>query len=252
MGWRPGYQEFAPPAALCSLLTTVWRQVASDDRDLVTLVLPDACTDLIWQAGRGAFVAGPDTGPAPATLPAGTIIVGVRFRPGAGGPALGMPLSALLNQRIDAVDLRAGLAADLRRRLPGSLAPAEALLALLETAGAMVADRDPDCLATEAVRLLGRDGTRAEEIAAQLGVSQRQLLRRCQDAVGYGPAILRRVLRFQRFIARVDADDGSATSLASLAAEVGYADHAHLARECARLAGLTPGALLDLRRGAAR
>jgi hypothetical protein len=28
-------------------------------------VLPDACTDLIWQSGVGAYVAGPDTGPNP-------------------------------------------------------------------------------------------------------------------------------------------------------------------------------------------
>ena len=34
------------------------------------------------------------------------------------------------------------------------------------------------------------------------------------------------------------------SSLARLAADAGYADQAHLARDCARLAGLAPGALL--------
>ncbi len=51
-----------------------------------TLVLPDACTDLIWRRGAGAFIAGPDTGPAPAVLSAGTVLVGVRFRPGPAAP----------------------------------------------------------------------------------------------------------------------------------------------------------------------
>ncbi len=34
-----------------------------------------------------------------------------------------------------------------------------------------------------------------------LGVSERQLRRRFEDAVGYGPKTLARVLRFQRFLA---------------------------------------------------
>jgi AraC-like DNA-binding protein len=55
------------------------------------------------------------------------------------------------------------------------------------------------------------------------------------------------VLRFRRFVSWADAgapDDG----LASAAARLGYADQAHLTRECARLAGLTPTALLAARR----
>ena len=57
-----------------------------------------------------------------------------------------------------------------------------------------------------------------------------------------GPRTLRRVLRFQRFLAAArTAEPGS---LARLAADAGYADQAHLARDCRRLAGLTPSALL--------
>jgi AraC-like DNA-binding protein len=91
---------------------------------------------------------------------------------------------------------------------------------------------------------------RAEGVAERLDVSERQLRRRCQAAVGYGPATLRRVLRFRRFVAWADAGaaDGD---LATVAADLGYADQAHLTRECARLAGLTPTALLAARRPAA-
>ena len=38
------------------------------------------------------------------------------------------------------------------------------------------------------------------------------------------------------------------TEVPTVAAELGYADQAHLTRECARLAGLTPAALLAARR----
>jgi AraC-like DNA-binding protein len=84
-------------------------------------------------------------------------------------------------------------------------------------------------------------------------VSERQLRRRCQASVGYGPATLRRVLRFRRFVSWADAAQGSGNlpdrgDLAGVAFELGYADQAHLTRECARLAGLTPAALLAARR----
>jgi AraC-like DNA-binding protein len=197
-------------------------------------VLPDGCTDLIWQSGIGAFVAGPDTGPAPSPRPPGTVFVGARFRPGAGGAALGVPLSELLDQRVDAADLPAVPAG----RLPGSLTPADAMRRVAGIASRRVVERPPDRLVLEAARLLGRPGAQAELVAAQLGISERQLRRRCQAAVGYGPQMLARILRFRRFLSRIDA---GAADLARLAAEAGYADQA-------RLAGLTPAALARSRR----
>jgi AraC-like DNA-binding protein len=204
-------------------------------------VLPDACTDLIWQSGVGAFVAGPDTGPAPGVVPPGGVLVGVRFRPGAGGAALGVPLSELLDQRVDAADLPAVPG----RLLPGSLPPQEALRRITGIAARMVIERPPDRLVLAAARLLGRPEAQAERAAEQLAISERQLRRRCQAAAGYGPRMMARVLRFRRFVDRIDA---GATDLAALAAAAGYADQAHLTRESTRLAGLPPAALARSRR----
>jgi AraC-like DNA-binding protein len=237
----PGYREFAPDVAFRTELHCLWVSVASAGETEPVAVLPDGCTDLIWQSGVGAFVAGPDTGPAPAARSPGTVLVGARFRPGAGGAALGVPLSELLDQRVDAADLPAVPAA----RLPGSLAPAEAMRRVAGIASRMVAERPADRLVLEAARLLGRPGAQAELVAAQLGISERQLRRRCQAAAGYGPRTLARILRFRRFLSRIDA---GAADLAGLAAETGYADQAHLTRESARLAGLTPAALARSRR----
>jgi AraC-like DNA-binding protein len=94
--------------------------------------------------------------------------------------------------------------------------------------------------------MLGRPGARAERVAERLDVSERQLRRHCQAAVGYGPATLRRVLRFRRFVSWADAG-APGGDLAFAAARLGYADQAHLTRECARLAGATPAALLAAR-----
>ena len=90
--------------------------------------------------------------------------------------------------------------------------------------------------------------TRAEDIADDVGLSPRQLRRRCHAAVGYGPKTLQRVLRFRRFVSRIDAlaqnpQSPDGLDLAGLAVQAGYADQAHLTRECGRLAGLTPAAL---------
>ena len=254
MDWSPGYREFAPPAALRPAVYCLWVGVVPAGGAPPTLVLPDACVDLIWQQGYGVFVAGPDTGPVPSPNAPGAVFAGVRLRPGAGGPALGMPLSVLLDQRADAGDLcavnPAGPAADLARLLPGSLAPDVAMRRLIRIAHGMTEAGPPDPLVTETVRRLRRPGVRVERVAADLGVSERQLRRRCRAAVGYGPATLRRVLRFRRFVSWADAG-APGGDLASAAAWLGYADQAHLTRECASLAGLTPTALLAARRPAA-
>jgi len=57
------------------------------------------------------------------------------------------------------------------------------------------------------------------------------------------------VLRFRRFVSWADAG-APGGDLASAAAGLGYADQAHLTRECARLAGVTPAALLAARQRA--
>ena len=244
MDLAPGYREFAPGVAYRAAIHCLWVSVAAPGEGEPVPVLPDACTDLVWQSGVGAFVAGPDTGPAPAVRPPGTVFVGARFRPGAGGPALGVPLSELLDQRVDPADLPALP----RGLLPGSLPPEEAMRRVAAIAAEIVTERPPDRLVLEAARLLGRPGARAELVAGQLGIGERQLRRRCQAAVGYGPRMLNRVLRFRRFVSRIDA--GGAVDLATIAAEVGYADQAHLTRESTQLAGLTPAALARARRPA--
>ena len=236
-----GYTEWPAPAALRDAVACLWAQITSEGADRAGLVLPDGCTDLVWEQGRGAFVAGPDTGPVATTMMAGTFIFGARFRPSAGGPALGVPLSELRDQRVDLADLRPGDA----RRLPATLDPDTAAARMLDVTAALVAGSAPDPAVTWAVRLLRDPQARAEDVAAEVGLSLRQLRRRCHAVVGYGPKTLQRVLRFRRFVSRVDAvpETPDVLDLAALAAEAGYADQAHLTRECGKLSGLTPAAL---------
>ncbi|MBO3737459.1 helix-turn-helix domain-containing protein [Actinoplanes flavus] len=229
-----GYREWAPPPSLRGSVVCLWRRTPSAG-DSPALVLPDGCVDLIWEQGRGAFLAGPDTGPMPATIPAGKTMMGVRLRPGAGGPLLGMPLDPLRNLRVDLSDLRPEAA----RRLPDDLPPAEALHRLVTISGGFAEDRPPDPAMLAAARWLDDPHTQVHDLSARLDIGDRQLRRRFTAAVGYGPKVLHRVLRFRRFLDLLD----SAGGLGELAVRAGYVDQAHLSRETVALAGLPPAAL---------
>lgn len=121
------YVEWAPPASLSTAVACLWRSTAPE-RPSAMPILPDGCVDLIWQSERGAFLAGPDTGPVANGGPGGRYIVGVRLRPGAGGTVLGMPLTELRNLRPDLSELglteradriRGGLRSEGRGKGPG-------------------------------------------------------------------------------------------------------------------------------------
>ncbi len=241
-----GYAEWQPPAALRGLVACLWARVTPEGADHPVLVLPDGCSDLIWEQGAGGYVAGPDTGPAPVLARAGGVIVGARFRPAAGGRALGLPLSELRDQRVPLSALRAGAA----RALSPALAPEAAAAAVLDLAGRLVAGAEADPAVAHAVGWLRDPAARAGDAAARAGLSERQFRRRCQAAAGYGPKTLQRVFRFQRFVRLLDASP-EPPDLAAAAARAGYADQPHLTRECRALSGCTPAALHQVRRPAA-
>lgn len=96
------------------------------------LVLPDGCVDLIWRAGRDLVVAGPATRPVHAALPAGTTTVGVRWRPGAGGIGLGLPLDALRDETVPVEELWGRDAAEALSEQLADAATTAARLSLLQ------------------------------------------------------------------------------------------------------------------------
>lgn len=207
------------------------------------LVTPDACLDIIWD-GSSVMVAGPDTGPVIVPPEPGQWFAGLRFLPGRAPVLLGVPASELLDSRVRLEDLW-GAAATGRLADMLALAPSpERAAAVLDIAVSERARMAPpaDPIVDHLVRILGRqpDARGVVQLASHiLAVGERRLHRHCRAAVGYGPKTLERVLRFQR--ARRLARD--TRSLATVAALAGYADQAHLTRECRRLAGTTPSDL---------
>lgn len=238
----PGYREVPPPPEQRGILACLWSQVAPAVGAVPTRVLPDGCVDLIWQSGQGAHVAGPDTGPVLVTVSPGTVLIGARFLPGAGASALGVPLDELRDRRVDIADLLPGL----DERLDGAVPVDTAARRVAATAAELAARSRPDPAVQAAVRRLAdpEGGVMlVDALAAEVGLSTRQLLRRCRVAVGYGPKTLLRVLRLRRFL-QLSRTDHAHLDLAQLAHVAGYADQAHLSRDCTELAGLSPKALL--------
>jgi AraC-like DNA-binding protein len=240
----PGYAEWAAPAGLRDTVYCLWASVVPDGAgERSSVILPDGCCDLIWEQGVGAYVAGPDTRAVSLVARPGSVSVGARFRPGHGGPALALPLSELRDRRVGLAEILSG---SVTATLAADRAPADAAALVLDLAGRLVAGQEADPAVALAARLLRDPAARTEDVAREAGLSERQFRRRFHAAAGYGPKTLQRVLRFQRFVRQVDANAG-VPDLAAVAADAGYADQAHLTRECKSLSGLTPTALAKTR-----
>jgi AraC-like DNA-binding protein len=197
-------------------------------------ILPDGCLDLIWD-GRELTVAGPDPAARWHEAPADTSYTALRFHQGTGPAALGVPASELAGQAPRLADVwTAAAARELTERVAAD--PAGALTAWV--AGAVTGGRvDP---IGAPVHALARRGAPVALMADRLGLSARQLQRRCQAVFGYGPRRLGRILRMTRALDQAR----TGVPLAEVAATCGYADQAHLSRELLALGGATPTSLV--------
>ncbi|HWD83036.1 MAG TPA: helix-turn-helix transcriptional regulator [Kribbella sp.] len=231
------YDESMPVPALAGLVRTVWIQRTGaspyPQRDL-----PTGGVELHCPVGGVPRLIGPLTRAHLQVIPPRTTIVGVRFMPGAGTPLLGVPADELVDC---AVELWGPLADVIGSIVADAASPQAALLGVQQYLVGQ--ELRPDPVVTELVRrLMPWERTGIATLADELALSESQLRRRCLTATGVGPKALQRTLRFQGYLALAQAGFGS--GLADLAAEVGYADHAHLTRECVRLTGVTPRDLL--------
>ena len=231
-----------------------WRGVAADDVRCLWAapasagpqpVVPDGCLDLIWRHGQ-LFVAGPDT--QLVVVPQGGPTVGVRFRPGRAGAALGLSPRDLLDERAPLADLWGLDAERLHEQLIQS---ADAVSAAQHIANAVAfrlsctrgSSPCPDPIAAEAVRRIeGAQGrVRVSLLAAELQIGERQLRERVTTQVGYGPKMFARVVRLQAALRALHREPADLADLADLAQATGFADQAHLTREVHAMTGLTPG-----------
>jgi AraC-like DNA-binding protein len=200
-------------------VAAVWASAAAAPG--ATLVAADGCFDLIVRARRcgptTAFVYTPAARAHHALVEVGDRHVGVRLRPGFGAALVERPDLVRAAERLsvespqDLEELVAN-AVEAHPRQPGVVA--DFVLEARASTGAM--------------RLTGISAAR-----------ERELQRACRRWLGLSPKAF---LRIERVWAAREAIRGGGP-LAMIAAELGYADQAHLAREVRELLGVTPRAL---------
>ncbi|XVS65713.1 helix-turn-helix domain-containing protein [Actinosynnema sp. CA-299493] len=219
------YEERPFPGLACA-----WRRTTTSTA--AGLVVPDGCTDIIYAAATGeVFVAGPDTVGHVTRMGPGTVF-GVRFGPGVGPAAFGLPGVELRDQRVPLSELWGPSA-----RLDDALGAAEDPCDVLASAAlSRLRETPPD----PAVDVIASSSGSVGDLARSLGLSARQLHRRSLAAFGYGPKVLHRVLRFDRAVKLA----WRGVPFADIAHRTGYADQAHLSREVRDLAGVPLGQLI--------
>jgi AraC-like DNA-binding protein len=239
------YRERDPAPQVARHVASVFVQtVAPGTAPYRHRTIPHGGVEFLCPIGGLPQIVGPQSAARVETLAPGTTVVGVRFRLGAAPAVLGLPASELVDLTIGAEELWGVKAAELGERVAAAASPAEATVLLERVLSAREAPRADPVVATAANRLLPG---RVDDVAAlpsELFISERQLRRRVQAGIGFAPKVLHRMLRFQGFLALAHGRDGNPAELARLAAEAGYADQSHLTRECLRLSGLSPAALM--------
>ncbi|MEV4106824.1 helix-turn-helix domain-containing protein [Nonomuraea sp. NPDC049695] len=173
-------------------------------------------------------------------------VVGTRFRPGGFRPFLGGPVSQLTGRFVEIADMYGTAGATLVEQVLAE-ADAPAAIALIER---FLLSRKPerDPLAEEVAALVAMaendvSVTRVDELAARSGRSVRSLQRLFRDYVGIGPKWVIRRFRLHEAAERIY----QGLDLATLAAELGYTDQAHLTRDFTAAVGMPPAAYAKLR-----
>jgi AraC-like DNA-binding protein len=221
-------------------------------------VVPDGAVRLVLNFGDAPSAEGTTDGPIMVVGPRASPVVvrmcgrvdglSIALRPGATEALLGVPAGELALRAIPLEDLWRGPAKTLLDRLAD--APDDrARVALVQQA---LEQRSRDGLdassraAARAVRLIhaaaGRIAVR--DLAARVGVGERRLQQLFHAHVGLSPRSLGRLARLHDCL-RALRRARRRPAWASVAADHGFYDQAHLANEFRALCGLTPTAFLQ-------
>ena len=217
----------------------------------VSHVVPHPAVHIVFQRfeGQTPFVelAGVQSGLFTQKLEGRGRVCGIKFRPGGFHPFVpGHPVSGWTGRRLPLADVFPSPRADLEAELTAVLAPdhEDARVAALDTflLGLTPA---PDPRADQAMALVDRIRTdrtirRVADLAREQDMTVRAIQRLFSTYVGVGPKWI--ILRYRIHEALEHAASTPSTDWATLAADLGYADQAHLIRDFTATVGVPPTA----------
>jgi len=251
------YQEFPVHPILAADVQLIWslEATAGDGTGPPMTILPDGIVELIFhyaapflmQHGDGPAIVQPQTLAVSQTRrpirvsPRGhSGFLSVRFFPWGAHRYLPTPVHSFADDSVSATDLWGAQAHELEAALDDANEVVERvqlvqrfLLAQRREGSAFRATR-------AAIRsVVARRGTmRVRELAAEIGLGERQLERRFRSAVGTSPKHFTRICRFLH-ACRLLAGDPPVT-LAQVAADAGFSDQPHLHHDFVAFSGMTP------------
>lgn len=238
------YQELPPHPALRPYVACLWRSGSAGGAPF--RVLPDNCIDILWQdSGRQAFAVGMMSRAIHVTPSGMTRTVAVRFKPGAAGLFLGVPLHEMTDLDVPITEFaRLGEVERLTDRLWGAGVDDVQRLRMIEDhflarLHHLAPPAGTSLIGAALAALDGSGGAlRVDTLAAQLAVSRQHLAAQFRTQVGLSPKLYARIQRFRHATAALRVSE--ARDWAQLAQDCGYFDQSHLIRDFKEFAGSTP------------
>lgn len=249
-----------PPPQLADRVKLVWcARGTKAEFEAPEPIVPDGCVEIIINLGARFvnaetrevqprdLLAGQMTRPVVA-LPTGDVdLIGVRFKTGRAGAALGMQMSELQDRLIAASDAVGGidrvaddlLNVDHASRLDRLSAVLVERLNEIDTGTMHAVDH------ALAIIDAAQGAVTIDEVAGRVGISRRHLERQFRRHVGLGAKHIARISRIHNALDHLQRHP--LMSGAEIAAACGYSDQAHLVRECRELTGQTPTRLWSTR-----
>jgi len=236
------YREFRPDQRLQPFVECGWLRSGLTPS---IRVMPDGCVDVFVTADGDVMISGPAN--TFYDMPAGNhdVLAGLRLMPGAAAAVIGSPASEFANMRVP-LDSAFGIARHrVAENLLGAMTPTQRVSLLGDLVLDYFASAEPvlDHAVAQVVSMLRSQPNRpVPALAEKVGLSERQLRRRFEIAVGYGPKRLSRVFRFQRLLDLLHASHYR-PHWSQVAIAAGYADQSHMINECLAFSGGLPTAL---------
>jgi AraC-like DNA-binding protein len=231
-----------PPADLAAFVDFFWvvRWDLRGEPPHEQAILPHPNVNLAFESS-GAAVFGVDRTIFTRRLTGAGKALGVRFRPGGFRPFYSAPIFTL-NDRVVPAQGIFGPAAD---RAGEAVLAAGSDDAMTEIAAGLLRGASPrpdpviGQVAGAVARITANPGLhRVAQLADVCGIPERRLQRLFAEYVGVSPKWVMRRARLHEAALRADA--GEVVNWAALAADLGYADQAHLTRDFTATLGVPP------------
>ncbi len=245
------YREYPPHADWSDAVLNYWVFIYDDPHNptavLDHIVPPDACFSLVWMhhkpsATRAVNWATPTMRVFRPQVPAGSLFVGVRFRPGVPTALFDLDASQWRNAYIDIETMTPGLTVANLDAAQAWEEPADALCEAWlndHTRWQQPAVNPAVARLVECV-LQRRGRITPAELAECAHIGARQMQRLCARWLGLRP---NEFIRLRRIRALLEDYLFSHTSGADIAQSHGYADQSHWIHEMQKITGLPPRAL---------